>query len=433
LSPSSGRQPLLLHSSQDDYNNENDDSNQHSSRRTHHHHDPSTQRLSAEEQLELLQHVVERRRIQKLEMEIRTSSHKHKQSLPTLELSRRVGYGDELHAFEQAITKGEQARERLITSNMGLVHYSVSEILKHRSLRYVTREDCIQEGAIGLSRAVDKWNPNIGGKFSTYAVYWIRAAIYRFLAERDDIVRVPEYVDATIRKLYKASSTSSSSSSSWTRAAQAKVLAESVMTTSLSESQIEMACKVQERRRKSKHVISLDDWMLQNADRDMMQMTEAAAASSTTTTEPIRSILESEQEEQRQQHIQKALSKFLRPKELEALAWRYGLLSPPSAADASSSSSSSSSNPSSQTAMAKNENNNKGNLATSNHHARSSSNGNNGGGRWGEAMSFVEVGQRMQISAEYGRRLCKVALQKLQRAATDGLLLEESILQLGAL
>jgi DNA-directed RNA polymerase sigma subunit (sigma70/sigma32) len=49
-------------------------------------------------------------------------------------------------------------------------------------------------------------------------------------------------------------------------------------------------------------------------------------------------------------------------------------------------------------------------------------------GRWGEAMSFVEVGKRMKVSAEYGRRLCHAAIQKLQRAAQEGALMEPAFL-----
>ena len=76
-----------------------------------------------------------------------------------LELAQRTGYGTNVEELETSLIIGQQAREKLITTNMGLVYYCVQDILKHRTLRSITTEDLIQEGAIGLSRAVDKYNP----------------------------------------------------------------------------------------------------------------------------------------------------------------------------------------------------------------------------------------------------------------------------------
>ena len=68
----------------------------------------------------------------------------------------------------------------------------------------LSREDLIQEGAIGLQRAVVKYNIGIGGKFSSYAVYWIRASVLRCIAKRGDLVRAPEHILAAIRKMSSA-------------------------------------------------------------------------------------------------------------------------------------------------------------------------------------------------------------------------------------
>ena len=211
----------------------------------------------------------------------------NKNSLPLLSVrANAAGYGEQLDEYEDAMYEGQLASETLVTHNMGLVHYCVNQIIgedfdnnnsnnnnnnKCLPLNSLSREDLIQEGSIGLARAVDKWNPEIGGKFSTYAVYWVRAAVLRCIAERDYVVRVPNHVSQVVLQINKAakrlgwvlqesggilvtedantgssvSSTSNSNSPRWKAANAAKRLAEEA---GLSERHFEEARTVRRRR-----------------------------------------------------------------------------------------------------------------------------------------------------------------------------------------
>lgn len=140
-------------------------------------------RLTPEEEKELLRRAVEYRRLNNLEKDLALQN---LNTLPLLSVrAKAAGYGEELEAYESAKLEGQLAREQLVTHNMGLVKYCVNQIIGKETydnkvpLNSLSREDLMQEGSIGLARAVDKWDPAIGGKFSTYAVYWVRAAVLR--------------------------------------------------------------------------------------------------------------------------------------------------------------------------------------------------------------------------------------------------------------
>jgi RNA polymerase sigma factor (sigma-70 family) len=367
--------------------------------------------------MELLAHTVELRRIKKLESDlfaattVTTATHTNKKSAGTMPLlsvrCAAAGFGDDLDAYERAFDLGHSARETLVTRNIGLVHFCINEVIGKRQrgnnssnqrsggLQSLSREDLVQEGAIGLARAVDRWNPEIGGKFSTYAVYWIRAAIFRCIAERDDLMRVPEHVSTAIRKVSKAAkrlglefagdsiiSAVYNNDASWKEAQAAKDLAEEA---GLTPKQLAATMKV--RARRITGIMSYEVWMQQGKDFevDLMPVSESDSSLASVETE----------------HLKKTLSRFLRPKEMEALSWRYGLTSEDSTKPAQVRDYVSEaeavlfgSTPAKQELPVK--------------------------GKWGEAMSFVEVGKKMEVSSEYGRRLCHAALNKLRQAAEEG-------------
>jgi RNA polymerase primary sigma factor len=91
------------------------------------------------------------------------------------------------------------ARKRLIESNMRLV----INIAKGYNCRQIPLEDLIQEGAIGLMQATERFDPDRGFRFSTYATHWIRQAIGRAIDNKGKSIRLPAHVSQSIRRIEK--------------------------------------------------------------------------------------------------------------------------------------------------------------------------------------------------------------------------------------
>jgi len=101
--------------------------------------------------------------------------------------------------FDQAIGRGPQAAEALTRANLRLV-VSVAKRYMGRGINFL---DLIQEGNIGLLRAVEKFDHTKGFKFSTYATWWIRQAISRAIADQARTIRIPVHMVETINRLMR--------------------------------------------------------------------------------------------------------------------------------------------------------------------------------------------------------------------------------------
>lgn len=103
---------------------------------------------------------------------------------------------DERDGLELAVIRGKQCHDKLAQSNLRLV-VSVAKRYIGRGLNFL---DLIQEGNLGLLRAVDKFDHTLGYKFSTYATWWIRQAISRAIADQARTIRIPVHMVETINR-----------------------------------------------------------------------------------------------------------------------------------------------------------------------------------------------------------------------------------------
>ena len=128
----------------------------------------------------------------------------HMREIESIESDTHIS-SDALHRTYQRVQQGQRiaeiAKSELIKANLRLV-VSIAKKYTNRGLQFL---DLIQEGNIGLMKAVDKFEYKRGYKFSTYATWWIRQAITRAIADQARTIRIPVHMIETINKLIRTS------------------------------------------------------------------------------------------------------------------------------------------------------------------------------------------------------------------------------------
>ncbi|MBV6625171.1 MAG: RpoD/SigA family RNA polymerase sigma factor [Rivularia sp. (in: Bacteria)] len=148
--------------------------------------------LTSEQEIFLAKQVRQRMSL----LAVKEELSKELQRQPTLQEWADKAQLDDSELLEQ-IKQGQIAKQKMIAANLRLV-VTIAKKYQKRNLDFL---DLIQEGTLGLERAVDKFKPALGYKFSTYAYWWIRQGITRAISQQSRTIRLPIHITEKLNKI----------------------------------------------------------------------------------------------------------------------------------------------------------------------------------------------------------------------------------------